>query len=182
MLQVIGKLYQLFRSNHSSLWTSLDKKAEILQLPISYPGYHRVLSRSRESSLFSLFRAIGGRRSHWGSHPNPHGLLKSLPGGSFILSLFCTGDPPLLLHPLVDSVASRAWENPSTLLHLPPNSCSWWHAQPGYCWDQMYRKSRPPPHSGLHRSLRGQYIHQSVSEVYGLNINLRGGYRSWAFQ
>lgn len=182
MLQVIGNLYQIFRSNHSSLITSLDKKVEILQLPVSYPGYHCMLSRSLESSLFSLFRAICGRWSHWGSPTNPPGLIKSLLGGSFILSLFCTGDSPLLLHPLVGSVASRAWENPSTLLYLPPNSCRWWHAQPDYCWDQVCWRSRPPPHSGLHRSLRGQYIHQSVSEMYGLNTNLRGGCWSWVFQ
>ena len=42
----------------------LDKKVEILKLPISYPGYHCVLSRSLENSLFSLFRAICGRQSH----------------------------------------------------------------------------------------------------------------------
>lgn len=37
----------------------------------------------------------------------------SILGGSFIVSLFYTGDTPLLLHPLVGSVASRAQENPS---------------------------------------------------------------------
>lgn len=79
MFQVTWKLDQIFSSNHSSLitqdWTHRSKICN-LQPPILGAAVYCL-----ESSLASLFRAICGRQSHWGSLPNTWGLINS--GGLF---------------------------------------------------------------------------------------------------
>lgn len=115
MLHVIEEPHQIFSSNHSrpitvksEAWT-YKLKTSNLQPPILSTAIYCL-----QCPLVSLLSAIYGRQSPvlpWASLPNPCVLSNHFCGGSFIFSLFCTGDP-LLLHTLVSSIASRVTGKP----------------------------------------------------------------------